>query len=165
MSNVVRFSQWNGSDDPCFDVSDVIGEICDALELRSRRKGVQFEIDSPPYTMLHGEREPFRAVLQLLVVQAMEVTPQGGTLVITSFEDPHGVEVEVADSGPGIAQLFAEHQTEFDAGLAEQKKARGVADLYRLVAALGGEIQVQDCREGGAAITVHFPQYLQRAAA
>ena len=165
MNDVLRFRPPTGSDDPSFDVSDVIGEICEALELRSFRQGVLFEVDVPPYTMLHGDREQFRTVLQLLLAQTLEVTPRGSDLMITAYSDEHGVEVEVADSGTGIAHLFAQPASAFTAGLVGQKKARNASDLNRLIAALGGDIHVQDCPDGGAAITVHFPQHLQRAAA
>jgi signal transduction histidine kinase len=165
MGEVLRFTPRDGSEDPSFDVSDVIGEICEALELRSFRRGVLFEVDVPPYTMLQGDREQFRTVLQLLLAQTLEVTPRGSDLVITADRDEHGVEVEVADSGTGIAHLFAPPASAFTTGLAGQKKARNALDLSRLIAALGGDIRVQDCPDGGAAITVHFPQHLQRAAA
>ena len=165
MDEVLRFTPRDGSEDPSFDVSDVIGEICEALELRSFRQGVQFEVDAPPYTMLQGDREQFRTVLQLLLAQTLEVTSRGSDLVITACSDEHGVEVEVADSGTGIAHLFAQPASAFAVGLAGQKKARNASDLSRLIAALGGDIRVQDCPDGGAAITVHFPQHLQRAAA
>ena len=124
MGEVLRFSPRDGSEDPTFDVSDVIGEICEALELRSFRQGVQFEVDAPPYTMLQGDREQFRTVLQLLLTQTLDVTPRGSDLVITAFSDGQGVEVEVADSGTGIASLFGAPPSEFDAGMAEQKKSR-----------------------------------------
>lgn len=165
MGEVLRFVPRDESDDPSFDVSDVIEEVCGACELRSFRQGIQLEVDAPPYTMLHGDREQFRTVLQLLVAQTLEVTPRGSNLVLTAYSDEHGVEVEVADSGTGIAHLLDPPQSAFAAGMTGQKKARNASDLSRLVAALGGDIHIQDCPEGGAAITVHFPQHLQRAAA
>ena len=165
MGEVLRFTPRDGTVAPSFDVSDVIGEVCEALELRSFRQGVQFEVDASPYTMLHGDRAQFRTVLQLLLAQTLEVTPRGSDLVITAYGDEHGVEVEIADSGTGIAHLFAQPAWAFTTGLAGQKKARNASDLSRLIAALGGDLHVQDCPDGGAAITVHFPQQLQRAAA
>lgn len=165
MDEVLRFTPREGSEDPSFDVSDVIAEICEALELRSFRQGVLFEIDVPPYTLLQGDREQFRMVLQILLAQTLEVTPRGSDLVITAYSDERGVEVEVADSGTGIAHLFAPSASAFAAGLAGKKKARNASELSHLIAALGGDIHVQACPDGGAAITVHFPQHLQRAAA
>jgi signal transduction histidine kinase len=165
MDEVLRFTSWDGSDDPSFDVSDVISEVCRTLELRTFHQGVLFEIDAPPYTLLQGDRQQFRTVLQCLLLQTLEVTPRGSELVITAYADEHGVEVEVADSGTGIAHLFASPDSMFTVGRTGQTKARHAAELRQLIAALGGDIHVQDCPDGGAAITLHFPQHLQRAAA
>jgi signal transduction histidine kinase len=95
----------------------------------------------------------------------LEITPRGGEVVVTAFREAGGVEVEVADSGVGIADVLPGNQSDFAQELREQKRSKGWAEIQRAVTALGGEISPGPRHDAGAAVTVHFPQHLKRAAA
>lgn len=67
--------------------------------------------------------------------------PRLREVTITAVDTPHGLEIEVADSGPGPEFLRAE--------------AIGVARTA--VERLGGGLVVTACPEGGAAVTLSLP--------
>jgi hypothetical protein len=73
--------------------------------------------------------------------------PQVREIVITSVEHAAAIELEVADSGPP-----ADHVSD--------------DSLAPLVAAVGGELSVAACPEGGRAVTLRLPhRRLRRRAA
>jgi len=73
--------------------------------------------------------------------------PQVREIVITSVEHAAAIELEVADSGPP-----ADHMSD--------------DSLAPLVAAVGGELSVAACPEGGRAVTLRLPhRQLRRRAA
>lgn len=165
MNNVLRFPSPDGSAESSFDVSDVVTEVCERLETTSFRRGIHLDLDAPPYTTLHGEREQFRQVVALLLGRIVELAPRGTDLAVTIYREPEGIELEVTEIETGIAHLLEAGRSAFDQEVAQQKRSRGLADLQHLIAKLGGELAVLAGSDGSMAITVHFPQHLQRAAA
>jgi K+-sensing histidine kinase KdpD len=165
MNTILPFLRSNPAGDSSFDLSDVIHAIHEAWEQPCFRRGVDLDVDVPPYTMLHGDRGQFRAALELLIGQAVEVTPRGGGLVLTVYGDDRVVEVELADSGQGLADLFAAPGLAAMDNRREQRRIKANTELRHRVLALGGRLELQDCPDGGTAITISFAQYQQRAAA
>ena len=105
-----------------------------------------------------------RAILNL-AFNAVEAMPQGGDLVVTSFDGPQGFELEVADSGPGltseqIARMFDPFFTTKATGT-----GLGLAIVQRIVESHGGRLSAVNCPEGGAALTIELPRQAMRAAA
>lgn len=164
MNDLLRFPAPGGSADSSFDVSDVMHEVCETLDLASFRRGVNLDVDAPPYTILYGDRDQFRTALHLLLTRVLEVVPRGSDIVVSAYGEDHGVEVEVADAGTGIAHALP--QSLLDFGRDEQSShTQAFAEVRRVIAALGGELKIHDDGTQQAVITVHFPEYLQRAAA
>ena len=92
--------------------------------------------------------------------EALAGTPGAGRVTVTIIEDDDGIDVRVADNGPGIPSGAAESvftdgfSTKPDHGTL--RRGLGLALVHRLVQRLHGTIGVT---EGpGAAFTVHLPK-------
>ena len=77
---------------------------------------------------------------------------------MTSSSSPRGIELEVADSGPGLsddvkARAFEPFFTTKPGGT-----GLGLAIVYRIAEVHAGELTAVNCPEGGAAITLRIPQ-------
>jgi K+-sensing histidine kinase KdpD len=155
MSSLVPFPPL--ADLPEFDISDLLQEVADVLELVSLRRRVPIEIDAPPYMMVHGERRQLRGLLIRLIGNALTANPAGSQIVVTAFSDEDGVEVEVADDRSESAELLL---SEGLAAIAESGEARPMpwVEVQQIVAACGARISVSGCPEGGVATTVQFPR-------
>ncbi|MEK6235382.1 MAG: ATP-binding protein, partial [Planctomycetales bacterium] len=86
----------------------------------------------------------------------------GGEIVATSYCGKDWYELEIADSGEGVEgdlrqQTFAPFYSTKGKGL-----GLGLTVVAQIAAAHGGEVDVLNCPEGGAAYTLRFPS---RAAA
>lgn len=89
-------------------------------------------------TALDVPADPVRTVelVKTLVGQALAEMPDGGDLVITACETPRGVELELADTGCDV----------------QDRATR----LPLAAAAIGAQVQWQNCPQGGGAVTVTF---------
>lgn len=142
-------------------VDDVLADVGSQL----RAQGIAVELDVPMDHVVRGEWTALRAAVLCLVVGAMRTMSDGGQLVVTSHVGPHGAELEIADSGPGIPETWGTHRFR-SRGVFSRKTARlGLTTVERIAAAHGGYLIAQNCPEGGAAFTLHFPALPAKKAA
>ncbi|MCC6493274.1 MAG: sensor histidine kinase [Pirellulales bacterium] len=140
-----------------FIVQDLIEEIFESLAPQLEAQGIELSIDVPPHTVVTADREMLRRAILNLALNAVDAMPQGGDLVVTSYERQGGLELEIADSGPGVPaenlpRLFDPFFTTKAAGT-----GLGLSIVNRIVAAHGGQLTVSNCPEGGAAFTIELP--------
>jgi len=89
-------------------------------------------------------------------MNAMQILPLGGKILLTTFETPDTFCIEISDNGPGIpveerARVFEAffYRREGGVGL-------GLAIVQQIVFAHGGEIDVSEGEMGGASFTVRL---------
>jgi len=155
-----RNPQWQ-----TFLVGDLVEEVCDSLGPQLEAQLIDVDVDVPPNTLLTADREMVRRALLNLVLNAVDVMPDGGALVITSYDGPRGFELEVADSGPGLSD--EDQRRVFEPFYTTKKNGTGLglAVVYQIAEAHGGNVTAANCPEGGAAFTIQFPRKHLRAAA
>ena len=138
-----------------FDASRLVAEVCDALRPQCDAQGIDIDLDVPLGLTLSADRDMVRRALLNLVLNAIDVMPSGGELSITGCDTRYGIEIEVADSGPGLPEdassLFEPFFTTKHAGT-----GLGLAIVLRTVQVHGGEVCAQNCPQGGAAFTLKF---------
>ncbi len=155
-----RQPQWSN-----FLVCQLIDEVCESLAPQFEAQGVEIEIDVPPNTSLLADRELIRRAILNLTLNALDVMPDGGELVVTSYEATTGFELEIADSGPGLSveqqkKLFDPFYTTKETGT-----GLGLSVVAHAAEAHGGSISAINCPEGGAAFTLKIPRRAMGAAA
>ncbi len=157
MSSLLSFPSPSSADIADFDISDLLQEVCEALERESLRRRVPIEVDAPPYTMVRGDRRTLRLLLTRLIGNALSASPAGSEIVVTAYSDEQGVEVEVADDRSEPVELLIDSGL---AGVAGAGEARPMpwSEVQQIAAACGGRISVSSCPEGGVAMSVQFPR-------
>jgi signal transduction histidine kinase len=149
MDTSVPFRNGQEADRPSFDVGDVLQELADNLETYGLRRGVQIEVDAPPFAMVLAEPARMRQVFSLLLTLAVDATPPGGDVIATAYHEEDGVEVEVAEGG-------AEMVDSPDASAESSEAQERLAEVRRLLAAEGVELEIRDCADGGKAYLLKF---------
>lgn len=155
-----RAPQWQS-----FILGDVVQEVCDSLEPQLDAQMIDVDIDVPPNTLLTADREMIRRALLNLILNSIDAMPDGGEIVITSYDTPRGVELEVADSGPGLSDEDKRRAFEPFYSTKQDGTGLGLAIVYHVAEAHGGTVTAMNCPEGGAAFTIKIPRRAMRAAA
>jgi signal transduction histidine kinase len=100
-----------------------------------------------------------------LVLNSIDAMPDGGELVITSYDGHKGFELEIADSGPGLSEEQKRRAFEPFYSTKQNGTGLGLAVVYHVAEAHGGTVTATNCPEGGAAFTIRIPRRTMRAAA
>ncbi len=152
--------QFTSQRDPMwqpFDLGKLVNDVCEGLLPQLEAQGIRTELDIPAGLTLVADPEMMRRAVLNLLLNALDVMRHGGELTITGIAICHGIELEIADSGPGLGddeprRLFEPFFTTKDGGT-----GLGLAIVERMATAHGGEIIAANCAQGGAAFTIRIP--------
>jgi signal transduction histidine kinase len=147
-----REPQWR-----TFIVQDLVDEVVESLAPQMEAQGIEVSLDVPPHTVVTADRDMLRRAILNLALNAIDAMPTGGELVVTSYDGRGGLELEIADSGPGLPQ--ADLARVFDPFFTTKPSGTGLglSIVHRIVEAHGGRITAMNCPEGGAAFTIELP--------
>jgi len=148
-----------------FDLRSLVDEVCESLAAQIEAQGIKLDVDMPSALPMTGDRNMlYRALLNVLL-NSVDVMTDGGLLAITSWSGGDRIELEIADSGPGIdldepTQVFEPFFTTKQGGT-----GLGLAIVEHILSAHHGHVHVANCPEGGAAFTFIIPRRAMEAAA
>ena len=148
-----------------FPLRDLVEEVLLPLETRLKQQVIQTVTDVPADQMVTADRELLRRAVRNLVFNAVDAMTEGGSLVATSANGPHGVELEIADSGPALSD--EERAEAFELVPAAQRGGTGwgLAVVSRIAELHGGSVEAANCPEGGVAFTLRIPHAVALEAA
>lgn len=147
-----REPQWRS-----FILQDLVDEIFDSLAPQLEAQRIDVSLDVPPNSVVTADREMMRRAILNLVLNSIDAMPRGGEIVVTSYQRRGGLELEIADSGPGLPEdnkgkVFDPFFTTKATGT-----GLGLSIVNRIVEAHGGRVTAMNCPEGGAAFTIELP--------
>lgn len=157
VSDLLHFSSDREPSRSSFDLPSLLAEVCQSLAPQLDAQGILAEIDCPAGLSLRADRDMLRRAVLNLVLNALDAMPSGGRLVMTVCQSARGVEIEVADSGPGIPAEQLDRLCEPFFTTKASGTGLGLAIVDRIVEVHGGELHVANCAEGGAAFTLCIP--------
>ncbi|MDQ2895048.1 MAG: HAMP domain-containing histidine kinase [Actinomycetota bacterium] len=136
-------------------VGDLVDEAVDAMRAQAEAKGVRVAIKmAPELSPARGNPEKLQRVLFNLIQNAIRHTPADGSVVVRAQPTPQGIEIEVADTGEGIAAAEREHVfSPFYRGGADAARTGagaglGLALSRAIIEAHGGQIWIADSTAG-----------------
>jgi signal transduction histidine kinase len=140
------------------DVNGSLVDIVEAMRTEGARVGVTVEArygDQP--LIIEGDRFALVRVYRNLMTNAIQATQVGGRVVVTTARSGDHVEIDVSDTGSGIAPerlhaVFEDFVTTKRHGL-----GLGLAISKRIVEQLNGTIGVTSELGRGTAFTIRFP--------
>lgn len=145
------------------DASMLIHEALEDAELPAASKDVKLKLDAPHPTWVRADAELLRRVVDNLVANAVKHSPRDGQVEVSLRQVEGGVEIVVADEGPGVPEQFRDRIFEKygrvdDASCAgTSNRGLGLTFCRLAVEAHGGRIHIADSCSGGASFHAWMP--------
>ncbi|HSK00719.1 MAG TPA: hybrid sensor histidine kinase/response regulator [Kofleriaceae bacterium] len=131
---------------------ELLGEVEEAMHARAREARVTLLASSADGAALVADRDLLLRTIENLVDNALRYAPEDTSISISVAADVAGVEIRVADAGPGVPEELRAHVFERFAQ-AEGERTRtsrglGLAFCKLAVEAHGGRIWIEDATPG-----------------
>ena len=121
---------------------------------KKRRLLLQKTVEHLPAT---ADPPLLKAALMNLIINAVQASPQGGDITLTIEEKERRAQLIVTDQGEGIPAKNIEKIFSPFFTTKEQGNGLGLPEVYKIVQAHGGTIEVQSQVGQGAAFMIRLP--------
>ena len=138
------------------DVGPVLADAAELYEAVAEQKGISLSVEGPSHLPTFGDRDLIQQALANLLDNAVKFSPPGAAVRLSARACPGGVQITVADQGPGIPEADRDRVTErfFRGETARHTPGSGLGlALVQAVAQLhGGSVQLTDTAPGVTAV-------------
>ena len=140
------------------NLADVVTSTVNLVAPQAGRHGVSVTCDvSDDLPQVDADSGQLRQVVLNLLLNAIEATPSGGSVMIhAERHDEFGV-LRVTDTGDGLPEELGDAIFEPFVSSRETGIGLGLSICRRIVETHQGTITAQNCPAGGAAFTVRIP--------
>jgi two-component system NtrC family sensor kinase len=169
VNNLLNFSRTSGSEFTELDINKTIEETLALLEHQFRKSNIKVQAGlMPELPLIFGNAGKLQQVFLNLFLNSKDAMPQGGTLTIKTYNGS-GINVEVSDTGTGIAQ---EHIARIydpffttKTGAKEDRRGSGLglSVTYGIIQEHAGKIRVESVPGEGTSFHLEFPMVHSRA--
>ena len=129
------------------ELRGLVQGLIDAQQLQWRARGLQWQLQGGPLTA-EVDADLLGSALANLLSNAIRFSPRGGTIQVDLSRQADGLQIEVADAGPGIAEVdrsrifepFYRGQIQPDSGL--PGTGIGLSIVAETVGAHGGRVRL-----------------------
>ncbi|MFN3198768.1 MAG: sensor histidine kinase [Bradymonadia bacterium] len=140
------------------DATAVVEEAIEGLVPTARERQVKLLVDATGPEMLHGDADRLHQAISNLAVNAVQLSPEGETVVARLGGDRSRVTIEILDRGPGIplearAQIFEPFVTGRAKGT-----GLGLAIVRRIADEHSGMVAINDRPDGGSVFILTLPR-------
>jgi two-component system sensor histidine kinase GlrK len=166
IENLLSFSAWQtssvGLEATQFRLRPVVKQVLENQQLTLLSQRVRLDVRIEDVTLI-ADRSKVRLILENLVSNAVKYSPKGGTIHLRARTAGELLELDVADSGPGIPVEDRAHVFEaFYTGRASKSSAVkgtgiGLSVVLEFVSAHGGSVQIVDGEFPGAHFRITMP--------
>jgi two-component system sensor histidine kinase HydH len=160
--------QFTADRDPCWqriEVRNLVEEVIGSLAPQFVAQSIETVLDVPRQQTVTADRDMLRRAVLNLSLNALDAMPDGGRLFVTSYFGPDGLELEIADTGPGLSEQAQRRAFEPFFTTKSNGTGLGLAIVDRIAEVHGGDVAAANCPEGGAAFTIRIPTRRLEAAA
>ena len=139
-------------------MSQLMDHILESMRHRLDNHGIKAEIDLPQGMPIPSNTESIRRAVEILIVNAIDSMETGGELLVTGVVTDTSWEIEIADSGTGIADEPTLRIFDPDRPVNRYKDGFAMVSATQIVERFGGSIAACNCPQGGTARTMVIPR-------
>ena len=138
------------------------GLISDTLPLlnqAAREKGVGLQFESQYEGIIEGDRGQLQQVLVNLLLNAIQASRAGDTVLIKTLLVGHDLKIFIKDQGPGVSKAIRDKIFDpfFTTKAEGQGSGLGLSISLGIIERHGGTIQVDNQPKGGLCVTITLP--------
>ncbi len=157
LEDFLRFARPEPIERGRFSPNQSIKQVLELTRQQALRNRVTVEVELAEDLEIPGRGEQIQQALLNLVLNALQVMPDGGLLKVSSSLQANEYGIQVTDNGPGIAmedreRIFNPFVTTRDTGT-----GLGLAITQRIVQGHEGHIVLDSTPGQGASFTLFFP--------
>lgn len=147
------------------DLANVAMAVIDEKRPLAEQQGIALALAAEP-ALLQGQEGALQILLSNLVDNALRYTPAGGVVQVSVTHHGRSVDLEVADTGPGIPD--EERERVFDrfyrgSGAPAGGSGLGLAIVRQVATLHGATITLSERPGGGLVVSTRFPRGAGRA--
>jgi signal transduction histidine kinase len=129
------------------------------------------ELDVAEEHLIHADPAMIRRIFAALLANAMDAAdhdtsvrevPRLREIIVTSVAYADAIEIEVADSGPGLPAHAKARLFDPDFTTKPEEFGPLLVEARTIVERLGGTLHAADCPDGGTAFTFRMPHRMAR---
>jgi signal transduction histidine kinase len=140
------------------DLSELVGSVLSLARPQIERAGVLATVKQPDLLpRVRVDQALLQQALMNLILNACEAMPQGGTLTITLRRKGEFAEIQVADTGHGIAPEHRRRIFELFFTTRPSGSGLGLATAFRIVQLHNGSIDFESEAGRGTTFLLEFP--------
>ncbi len=161
-STVNDLLNFTADRDPAWKRFEVLGLVEETLGLLGPQIAAQnifVRIDVPEHEKAVADHEMLRRAVLNLALNAVDAMRDGGELAVVARIASAVLEIEVADTGPGLTEQAQRRAFEPFFTTKSNGTGLGLAIVERIVEAHGGAIVAENRPQGGARFTLRIPQH------
>ncbi len=148
------------------DLDEIARSVVDLYEPVAEERGLKLALDTTSPALVRGDRHLLSQAIANLLDNALKYTPEGEVHLVLRRSNGGHIELEIADTGPGVPAAHREHVFDRFFRLENSRSTPGNGlglSLVRAVVKLhGGEIRLEDNSPGLKAVMI-LPAAPERA--
>ena len=139
-------------------LAEILQAAIEPLRHTAEAQRVEIEFSAPEDALVLADRGRLERAFGNLLVNALEVMPGGGRLMVSAQTGGDSIQVRVADTGPGIPAEIRDHLFQLFATAGKKNgTGLGLALARQTVLDHGGEMRVESEPGCGATFFVKLP--------
>ncbi len=141
------------------DAADLLGEVEGLMAAQARQQRVALDLRLPGApAVVEVRRDRIKQAILNLVVNALEVMPEGGKLTMSLVLEPDRVRIEIEDTGSGVPEEIRERLFEMRATTKATGTGIGLHIARAVVEAENGAVRLKSTGAGGTVFEVELPR-------
>ncbi|WP_428305284.1 sensor histidine kinase [Lacipirellula sp.] len=143
------------------NLADVVNEAARGLVPEMQRRNIALRFDgSTPLPQIQADATQLQVAIRALLDNALDAIGRDGAIDVTLSSTEAAVQLQIADTGPGIAPEVRPHI--FDPFYSGREAGRGLgfglSKAWRIVTLHNGTLEADSPSTGGATFTITLPQ-------
>lgn len=157
VNDLLHFTSDRDPQFQTFSLRKLVLDLEASLAPQFEAQAIDFVAAVPEECQLTADREMLRRGMLNLTLNALDAMPEGGRLTIASSTTPQGVEIQIADNGPGLSEDTLPRVFEPFFTTKQTGTGLGLAIVSRIAEVHGGSVTAANLPQGGAVFTLRLP--------